>query len=146
MKVSLVALLLAFTLVASTLPFTAFAAAWSGLPAGEINFGQSAPFTGSWEPAPAFNRGLLGAFNEINVNEGGVNGRLLKLTALDDQYNKTQTVINVNSLVANPNIFALVGTMGSPTSLAAMNIATPSRSWSSTSAPATSMSLLPGSA
>ena len=105
--------------------------AWVSLmvPAGqtvgaeELVFGQSAALSG---PARALGRGmrvgLLAAFEAIN-QQGGIHGRRLVLDSLDDAYEPEAAIANTRELIQR-KVFALVGAVGTPTSLAAQPIAT----------------------
>ncbi|KAA3609190.1 MAG: ligand-binding receptor [Planctomycetota bacterium] len=66
--------------------------------------------------------GLLAAFAERNV-QGGWQGRELRLTALDDGYEPKLTVPNMRALVADAELLAVVGNVGTPTAVAALPIA-----------------------
>ena len=94
-----------------------------GVSKERILFGQSAAFEG---PAAALgigmNRGIEAAFNEVNAS-GGVFGRKLALIELNDGYEPQQTIVNVRSLVEEEQVFALIGSVGTPTSRAALPIA-----------------------
>ena len=94
-----------------------------GVSANQILFGQSAAFEG---PAAALglgmNRGIRAAFEEVNAN-GGVHGRTLELVERDDGYEPQQTVLNVRSLIEEDRVFALIGSVGTPTSRAGLPIA-----------------------
>ena len=106
-------------------------AAWVGvmLPAvqtaraADIVFGQSAALSG---PARALGQGmrlgLLAAFEAIN-QQGGIHGQRLVLDSLDDAYEPEAAIANTRELIQR-NVFALVGAVGTPTSLAAQPIAT----------------------
>lgn len=80
-----------------------------------IHFGQTAALHG---PAKALgtgmNDGLMAAFKEIN-EQGGIQGKLLKLTAYDDGYEPDQAIENTKRLIEVDNVFALVGGVGTPT-------------------------------
>lgn len=98
-----------------------------GAPAEDrIVLGQSAPFTG-----PAAELGLqfhLGAqlhFEAVNAR-GGVQGRRIDLQRLDDGYEPERCVANTRQFIAQ-NVFALFGYVGTPTSLAALPLATEAR-------------------
>ena len=89
-----------------------------------ILFGQSAALTG---PASALGedmrRGILAAFNEVNL-AGGVNGRQLELLSYDDRYEPEIAIENTQRLIEKDGVFALIGSVGTPTSMAAEPIAT----------------------
>jgi ABC-type branched-subunit amino acid transport system substrate-binding protein len=90
---------------------------------GAIVLGQSAPFTG-----PAAQLGLqfhLGAqlhLEQVNA-AGGVNGRRIELKRLDDGYEPERCAANTRQFIAD-EVFALFGYIGTPTSLAALPLAT----------------------
>jgi len=59
----------------------------------------------------------LAAFKEVN-DIGGVKGNYtFDLIAYDDQYEPVNTTTNTNRLITNDNVFALMGYVGTPTSL-----------------------------
>ena len=92
-----------------------------GQPA-EYLFGQSAALSG---PASALGTGmrlgLLAAFEEVN-RVGGVHGRRLALTTLDDAYEPEAAISNTRELIEKHDVFALVGAIGTPTSRAAQPV------------------------
>jgi ABC-type branched-subunit amino acid transport system substrate-binding protein len=94
-----------------------------GLTHDRILFGQAAALSG---PAASLGQdmrqGLLAAFEEAN-RAGGVNGRRLDLVSLDDGYDPDRSVAATNTLVQDAKVFALVGAVGTPTSLATQPIA-----------------------
>jgi ABC-type branched-subunit amino acid transport system substrate-binding protein len=89
-----------------------------------IIFGQSAALQG---PAAALGlgmrEGLLAAFAEANA-AGGVNGRRLELVSYDDGYEPERAIANSKRLIDEDQVYALVGEVGTPTSKAALPIAT----------------------
>ena len=91
--------------------------------AEELVFGQSAALSG---PARALGQGmrvgLLAAFEAVN-QQGGIHGQRLVLDSLDDAYEPEAAIANTRALIQR-NVFALVGAVGTPTSLAAQPIAT----------------------
>ena len=100
------------------------------LPAGEMGifndhmlFGQSAAFTG---PARELGRnmqvGIRAAFEEAN-RAGGVHGRRLELTSLDDAYEPEAAIANTTRLIKEEKVFALIGAVGTPTSRSATPVA-----------------------
>ena len=88
-----------------------------------ILFGQSAAFTG---PASGLGlemrRGIEAAFHEQN-EAGGVHGRMLELTSLDDAYETDFAFANTRRLILRDGVFALIGEVGTPTSRAASPVA-----------------------
>jgi len=93
-----------------------------GVYSDKIIFGQTAALDG---PAAALGRGMnLGisaAFAQAN-KQGGVNGRQLKLVALDDGYEPDQAISNTKKLIQEKNVFALIGGVGTPTANATVPI------------------------
>ncbi len=87
-----------------------------------ILFGQSAAFSG---PASALGInmriGIEAAFHEINET-GGVNGRHLELTSMNDSYEPEAAIANTVKLIEE-GVFALIGAVGTPTSRSATPVA-----------------------
>lgn len=94
-----------------------------GVSQERILFGQSAAFSG---PAQELGRnmrlGIEAAFHEAN-QAGGVHGRRLDLVALDDAYEPEAAIANTTTLIAEREVFALIGAVGTPTSRSAVPIA-----------------------
>ena len=95
-----------------------------GVSPGAVLFGQSCALSG---PARALGDGMrLGitaAFEEAN-RAGGIHGRKLRLTTLDDRYEPEAAIANTTRLINKDRVFALIGAVGTPTSKAAEPIAT----------------------
>lgn len=66
--------------------------------------------------------GMVFAVEGINA-AGGVNGRKLRLIVEDNGYDPKKAVLATQKLLAQDKVFAIVGTLGSPTSLASMPLA-----------------------
>ena len=118
------ALALASALAAAALPGSARAAEdIPGVSEDRILFGQSAALSG---PAAALGQGMrlgiLAAFEEAG-RAGGVHGRRLELLSLDDTYEPELAVANTRRLIEEEQVFALVGSVGTPTSNAAEPLA-----------------------
>jgi branched-chain amino acid transport system substrate-binding protein len=92
--------------------------------AQDIVFGQSVALTG---PASELGREMqLGAqafFDSVNAS-GGIKGRKIILRTLDDGYEADRAVANTKKLVADGDVLALFGYVGTPTSLPSIPIAT----------------------
>ena len=88
-----------------------------------IVFGQSAALEG---PARELGRnmrlGIQAAFHEAN-QRGGVHGRKLLLTSLDDSYEPERAIANTTRLINDESVFALIGAVGTPTSRSATPVA-----------------------
>ena len=83
----------------------------------EIVIGQTQAYSG---PLSAF--GTLGKveeawFRKVN-DEGGVNGRKIRLISLDDAYSPPKTLELTRKLVEQDNVLAIFSTMGTPTNTA----------------------------
>ncbi len=93
-----------------------------GVSAEKIVFGQAAVFEG---PASALGigmrDGISAAFLEANA-KGGVKGRKLELLTRDDGYEPGKSIDATKALI-DAGVFALVGPVGTPTSMAAHPIA-----------------------
>jgi len=94
-----------------------------GVFADRIVFGQSAAFSGpAQELGQNMRLGIEAAFQEVN-EQGGVHGRLLELTSLDDGYEPEAAAINTRQLIEEEDVFALIGAVGTPTSRSAAPVA-----------------------
>ncbi len=88
-----------------------------------ILLGQSAAMSGpAAQLGLQMNRGARIYFERLNA-EGGVNGRRIELRALDDGYEPERCAANTRTLI-DDEAFALFGYVGTPTSLAALPLAT----------------------
>ena len=94
-----------------------------GVTADSVLFGQSAAFSGPAEELGINMRlGIEAAFAEVNRN-GGVHGRQLRLTSMDDTYEPEAAATNTRSLIEDSRVFALIGEVGTPTSRSATPVA-----------------------
>ena len=66
--------------------------------------------------------GILAAFHEVN-QRGGVHGRQIELTWLDDAYEPEAAATNTLELINDEEVFALIGAVGTPTSRSATPVA-----------------------
>jgi ABC-type branched-subunit amino acid transport system substrate-binding protein len=107
---------LATTVLTTSAP--AGAASTPGVTSTSVTIGATVPLTGPAAPgydeiAPA----MQAIFAWANAH-GGVNGRQIKYTFLDDGYNPANTATLTRKLVLQDNIFADVGSLGTPTQTA----------------------------
>lgn len=87
-----------------------------GVTPTEILFGQSAALTGEARALGSnFRAGLLAAFEEAN-DDGGIFQRRLKLISQDDAYFVERSVVNTRNMIEVDGIFAMIGSVGTPTS------------------------------
>jgi branched-chain amino acid transport system substrate-binding protein len=108
-------------LIALAFASSAFAQT-QGVSKGELVIGTMQDLSG---PIVAFSKQLVAGMNmrvdEIN-NQGGINGRKLKLVVEDHGYDPKKAVLATQKLVQKDKIFAMIGTIGTPTSMASMPI------------------------
>ena len=91
-----------------------------------ILLAQSAPFTGpAAQLGIQFNLGARLYFDQLNA-QGGMNRRPIELLKLDDGYEPDRCVENTRKLVGEDPL-ALFGYIGTPTSVAALPLATAAR-------------------
>jgi branched-chain amino acid transport system substrate-binding protein len=96
----------------ATAPLHAQKAYGPGASDTEIKLGQSTPLSG---PASAFGAGagraVVGYFEMIN-EQGGINGRKISFTQLDNAYSAPKAVEQSRKLVEDIGVLAEVGTIG----------------------------------
>jgi branched-chain amino acid transport system substrate-binding protein len=96
----------------------------TGVTDRQILVGQFAPFTG---PAAQLGQrlqvGIEAYFKTVNA-QGGVAGRQLKLVTRDDGYEPERSKAAVHALIEQDKVFALIGSVGTPTGIAAVPILT----------------------
>ena len=86
-----------------------------GISDDAITVGMSAAFSGpSRELGNRMKLGLETAFAAAN-EAGGVGGRQVKLLALDDGYEGKRALANVQELITDRKVFAILGNVGTPT-------------------------------
>jgi ABC-type branched-subunit amino acid transport system substrate-binding protein len=86
-----------------------------GVTANEIRFGIAAPFSGPAKDLGQQMRiGIETAFRAAN-EAGGVNGRLLRLVAVDDGYEPSRTGEAMKQLYDKDQVFGVIGNVGTPT-------------------------------
>ena len=90
----------------------------TGASDAEIKLGQSTPLSG---PASAFGAGagraVVGYFDMLN-EQGGVNGRKISFTQLDNAYSAPKAVEQSRKLVEDTGVLAEVGTIGTAPNVA----------------------------
>ncbi|HZW87563.1 MAG TPA: ABC transporter substrate-binding protein, partial [Myxococcaceae bacterium] len=86
-----------------------------GVTEQEILMGMSAAFSGpSQELGNRMKLGIETGFAQVN-EAGGVAGRKLRLVALDDGYEGTRALENMNELLEQRQVFGIIGNVGTPT-------------------------------
>ena len=79
----------------------------------EIKIGQTMPYSGPVSAYGVIGRTEAAYFKMIN-EQGGVNGRKIKLISLDDAYSPPKTVEQVRRLVEQERVAFLFNTLGTP--------------------------------
>src|SRR5690242_18704453 len=109
---------LAVSAALASAPATAQKAYSDGASDTEIKLGQSTPLSG---PASAFGAGagraVLGYFEMLN-EQGGINGRKISFTQLDNAYSAPKAVEQSRKLVEDTGVLAEVGTIGTAPNVA----------------------------
>src|SRR4030088_1828147 len=83
-----------------------------GVTATEIKIGQTMPYTGPVAAFSALGKGEIGYFKMIN-DQGGINGRKINLSSLDDGYVPPKTLEQTRKMVEQDGvafIFSSIGT------------------------------------
>jgi ABC-type branched-subunit amino acid transport system substrate-binding protein len=88
-----------------------------GLTRTSIQLGTTAPLSGPYSSLAAVTVGANAYFRSVNAR-GGVNGRRIVLTVLDDAHDPAQTVRLTRRLVEQDEVFAVVGAVGTEQNLA----------------------------
>ncbi len=96
----------------------------TGVTERQVLVGQFAAFSGpAAQLGERLNVGIEAYFKAVNA-QGGVNGRQLKLVKRDDGYEPEKSKAAVKALIEEDRVFALIGSVGTPTGLAAVPILT----------------------
>src|ERR1700712_3617999 len=85
--------------------------------ATEIKIGQTMPYSGPVTAFGTLGKGEVAFFNMIN-DQGGVNGRKIKLLSLDDGYAPPRTVEQTRKLVEEDQVAFIFSTIGTATNTA----------------------------
>ncbi|TAG47449.1 MAG: hypothetical protein EAZ30_09660 [Betaproteobacteria bacterium] len=89
----------------------------------EIHIGGSSALSGALQNiGSAFPKGAQLYFDAVNA-AGGVNGRQIKYTVLDDAYVVDRSIANMNRLIEQDEVLSLFGMFGTPNVLATLPIA-----------------------
>jgi len=83
----------------------------------EILIGQTMPYSGPASAYGSLGRTMVGYFNKIN-DQGGVNGRKIRIISLDDGYVPAKTLENTRRLVEQDEVLVVTGSVGTPTNSA----------------------------
>jgi len=94
----------------------AMAANAPGVTDGEILIGSTQPFSGPASSYSTIGRTHEAYFRMLN-EQGGINGRKLKLIQLDDAYSPPKTVEQTRRLVEQDNVAFIFAQLGTPTGM-----------------------------
>jgi branched-chain amino acid transport system substrate-binding protein len=105
---------------ATLLTFSSLLFAQQGVSEREIIIGQFAALTGpAAQLGLRMQAGIKAQFDAVN-KAGGINGRQIKLVSRDDGYEPEKAALAVKALLNDDQVFALIGSVGTPTTLAAL--------------------------
>ena len=107
----------AVTLLAGTAPASAQKKYDKGVSDNEIVIGQSVPYSGPASLFGVYGRVMAAYFNMVN-EQGGINGRKIKLHSLDNAFSPPKAVEVSRKLVEEVGVLAEVGTVGTPPNVA----------------------------
>ena len=93
------------------------ASADPGITDKEVKLGGSYPFSGPASAYGIIGEGAKAHFDFIN-EKGGVDGRKINFTTLDDGYEPPRALQNARRLIQQEEVFALFNTLGTPNNLA----------------------------
>ena len=85
----------------------------------EIKIGQTAPYSGNVSALGAMGKAGSAYFDMIN-DQGGINGRKIKLISLDDGYSPPKTVEQTRKLVEQEEVLALFNIIGTAQNMAVL--------------------------
>lgn len=112
-----------FSLLISFLSWTTLAMGQNQTNQEEILLGMSTALSGpTAELGENMKSGVLVGLDRIN-RRGGVNGKQVRLIALDDGYEPSRTSPNMRRLIDQEQVLAVVGNVGTPTAIVAVPIA-----------------------
>ncbi len=90
-----------------------------GVTDSEIKLGQTIPYSGPASAYAVYGRVETGYFQMIN-EQGGINGRKVRLISLDDAFSPPKTVEQTRKLVEDEKVLAIFGSLGTAPNSAIM--------------------------
>jgi len=94
-----------------------------GVTDDEIVLGSTQALTGPAAPYAAIGEAIDAYFQYVN-DKGGVHGRSIRYLVEDDGYNPSHTATKTRKLVLEDKVFAMVGSLGTPTQTAVLDFLT----------------------
>ncbi|WP_271604470.1 MULTISPECIES: ABC transporter substrate-binding protein [unclassified Bradyrhizobium] len=85
----------------------------------ELSLGTILPLSGPASSYSAFGTTAIAYFDKVN-DEGGINGRRVKVISYDDGYSPPRTVEQARKLIESDEVLLLYCTFGTPTNVAIM--------------------------
>ena len=107
----------AAALLVAAAPLQAQKAYGPGVTDTEIKIGQTNPYSGPVSAASVNGKMMNAYFNMVNAR-GGIHGRKIRFISLDDELSPPRTVEHHRKLVEQEHVFAIIGTLGTPTNAA----------------------------
>lgn len=89
-----------------------------GVGKDEIRIGQSMPYSGNVSAYGVVGKAMVAYFEKVNREQGGINGRKIKLISLDDGYSPPKTFEQTRRLVEQDDVLLIFGTVGTATNSA----------------------------
>ncbi|WP_433413268.1 ABC transporter substrate-binding protein [Microtetraspora malaysiensis] len=86
----------------------------AGITKDKILLGSSFPSSGPLAVLAKLAQGYRAYFKYVNAKDGGIGGRKIEVVSYDDAYDPSRTVSNVNRLINEDKVFALVGVPSTP--------------------------------
>jgi branched-chain amino acid transport system substrate-binding protein len=117
LRLTALAALVTAVAVPAALAGTGARSAEPGLTPTSILLGATTPLSGSASAYASVARGADAYFQHVN-GQGGVHGRTISYSYLDDAYNPAQTVQATRQLVEQENVFAIFNSLGTEHNLA----------------------------
>lgn len=84
----------------------------------EVRLGHTVPYSGPVSAYGTIGKVTQAYFDMLNAEEGGINGRQVKLFSLDDAYSPPKTKEQFRRLVEKEKVLLIFGALGTPTNLA----------------------------
>lgn len=93
------------------------AQALSSVTENEIRVGQTVAYSGPLSLFGTTGRAMAAYFDKVNA-EGGINGRMIRFTSLDDAFSPPKTVEQTRKLVESDEILLIAGSLGTAPNIA----------------------------
>ena len=108
----------AVLLLALTAPAFAQKNYGPGVSDTEVKIGSTTPLSGPLSAASAVTKSFAAYFDKINAEDGGINGRKIKIIVADDGYAPPRTLEQTRKLVEQDAVLFMAASLGTPTQLA----------------------------